>query len=125
MRQQQRRGLDSWTGRLGRSLLRPLVATLLLGASRVLAEPIPELPLLPLGLELFELTPPTLLAEQPAPPPTLLGAMRFGPARSPALLTLDLSIHYLHLAVHGDKRPGLSPFLGTSTSAFAGLRLRF
>jgi hypothetical protein len=45
--------------------------------------------------------------------------------RHPLHLSLDLSMSYLRLAVHGDHRAGLAPFLGTSTAALGGLRLRF
>jgi hypothetical protein len=51
-----------------------------------------------------------------------------GPARTvkPQLqLTLDLSALVLRRAVHGDYRPGLSAYLGTSTTSLGGLRLRF
>jgi hypothetical protein len=43
----------------------------------------------------------------------------------PLRLSLDLGVSVLKLAVHGDYRPGLAPFLGTSTTSLAGLRLRF
>jgi hypothetical protein len=43
----------------------------------------------------------------------------------PALLSLDISLRYLRLAFQGDDRAGLLPFLGTSTTALGGLRLRF
>jgi hypothetical protein len=40
-------------------------------------------------------------------------------------LSLDLGMSYVRFAVHGDYKPGLSPFLGTSTAALGGFRLRF
>lgn len=58
----------------------------------------------------------------PGPPPTKLRAAE--PA-GPVLLSLDLSLRYLGLAVHGDHRAGLLPFVGTSTTSLGGLRLRF
>ena len=84
------------------------------------------------------LTPPPLLADpgpaaganaphhlQLGPPnPTSRGPHVAEPA-GPVLLSLDLSLRYLQLAVHGDYRAGLLPFLGTSTSTLGGLRLRF
>ena len=127
MRQQHRR--EFRTGSVGRVLARLLVVRVLLGAAPAAGEAGAEpAAALPLALDfdgLFRLTPPALIAERPAPAPNLVDEIRIGPARHPALLTLDLSVHYLRLAVHGDRRPGLTPFLGTSTAAFAGLRLRF
>ena len=70
------------------------------------------------------LTPPALL-RGPAPPPRHI-ALPDGPAaRATSALSLDLSLSYLRLAVHGDGTPGLSTFLGTSTMALGGFRLRF
>lgn len=51
--------------------------------------------------------------------------LHVAPPTGPVLLSLDLSLRYLRLAVHGDYRAGLLPFLGTSTTSLGGLRLRF
>jgi hypothetical protein len=59
-----------------------------------------------------------------APNPTRHNLRAPEPA-GPVLLSLDLSLRYLRLAVHGDYRAGLLPFLGTSTTSLGGLRLRF
>lgn len=61
--------------------------------------------------------------------PLLSGVDLSAPAAIPRLhplrLSLDLGAGVLRLAVHGDHRPGLAPFLGTSTTSLGGLRLRF
>lgn len=49
----------------------------------------------------------------------------FNQQAHPLRLSLDLGVSVLKLAVHGDYRPGFAPFLGTSTTSLAGLRLRF
>lgn len=84
------------------------------------------------------LTPPPLLTDlgpaagasaphhlQLGPPSPTPGSPRVAEPAGPVLLSLDLSLRYLQLAVHGDYRAGLLPFLGTSTSSLGGLRLRF
>jgi len=84
------------------------------------------------------LTPPSLLVDpgpvagpnklhhlQWASPNTSPRNLRAAEPTGPVLLSLDLSLRYLRLAVHGDYRAGLLPFLGTSTTSLAGLRLRF
>ncbi|MDB4981155.1 MAG: hypothetical protein JWM82_1907 [Myxococcales bacterium] len=70
------------------------------------------------------LTPPALLRGL-APPPRHVTLPDGRAARDPSALSLDLSLSYLRLAVHGDGTPGLSTFLGTSTTALGGFRLRF
>jgi hypothetical protein len=54
-----------------------------------------------------------------------LAARDAAPGLHPLRLSLDLGVTMLRLAVHGDYRPGLAPFLGTSTTSLGGLRLRF
>jgi hypothetical protein len=74
--------------------------------------------------ELFPLTPPALLGGLVMVPRHVeLPEGRARPATT--ALSLDLSLSYLRLAVHGDGTPGLSTFLGTSTAALGGFRLRF
>jgi hypothetical protein len=86
----------------------------------------------------FALTPPVLfadphLAAEPSnlhplhlsPPNPTARALRLPEPAGPVLRSLDLSLRYLRLAVHGDYREGLLPFLGTSTASLGGLRLRF
>ena len=63
------------------------------------------------------LTPPVWLS--PAPPKHL------GLAPRELRLSFDLGVTYLRFVVHGDYKPGFAPFLGTSTAAIGGLRLRF
>jgi hypothetical protein len=90
------------------------------------------------GNQPLALTPPSLLVDpgpaagpnklhhlQWAPPNTSPRNLRAAEPAGPVLLSLDLSLRYLQLAVHGDYRAGLLPFLGTSTTSLAGLRLRF
>jgi hypothetical protein len=73
----------------------------------------------------LRLTPPALLRGI-APPARHVGLPESRAARPRAVaLSLDLSFSYLRLAVHGDGTPGLSTFLGTSTTSLGGLRLRF
>jgi hypothetical protein len=90
------------------------------------------------GNRAFALTPPVLLADPhlaggpsnlhqqhlSAPNPTAR-SLRLPEPAGPVLRGLDLSLRYLRLAVHGDYREGLWPFLGTSTASLGGLRLRF
>jgi hypothetical protein len=90
------------------------------------------------GNRAFALTPPVLLADPhlvggpgnphqlhlSSPNPTAR-SLRLPEPAGPVLRSLDLSLRYLRLAVHGDYREGLLPFLGTSTAALGGLRLRF
>jgi hypothetical protein len=66
-----------------------------------------------------------LAAPGPRPSGTDLQARRAGTALHPLKLSLDASMSYLRLAVHGDGRPGLAPFLGTSAASLGGFRLRF
>jgi hypothetical protein len=74
---------------------------------------------------LLPLAPPALLREG-APPERHVALPGSNDARPRAdSLSLDLSLSYLRLAVHGDHTPGLSTFLGTSTAALGGFRLRF
>jgi hypothetical protein len=54
-----------------------------------------------------------------APPTThLLAPHRLAPP-------VELSLHFVRLAVHGDGQAGLSTFVGTSTASLGGFRLRF
>jgi hypothetical protein len=71
------------------------------------------------------LTPPALL--RGIAPPALHVALPESRAARPraGALSLDLSFSYLRLAVHGDGAPGVSTFLGTSTTSLGGFRLRF
>jgi hypothetical protein len=62
---------------------------------------------------------------QLAAPVTTPRNLRAADPAGPVLRSLDLSLRYLRLAVHGDHRAGLLPFLGTSTTSLGGLRLRF
>jgi hypothetical protein len=73
----------------------------------------------------LRLAPPALLREG-APPARHVALPGSDEARArAAALSLDLSLSYLRLAVHGDHTPGFSTFLGTSTAALGGFRLRF
>jgi hypothetical protein len=70
--------------------------------------------------------PPLLLAA--APPRAAhvdLAPKHGGERRHPLYLSLDLGVSYLRLAVHGDFKAGLAPFLGTTTTSLGGFRLRF
>ncbi|HVV51557.1 MAG TPA: hypothetical protein VHO06_17945 [Polyangia bacterium] len=72
----------------------------------------------------FALRPPTFVGKLPLPTVfSILTPTAAGPPRETTPLLVSLG--YLRLAVTGDDRAGLSPFLGTSTSALGGLRLRF
>ena len=72
-----------------------------------------------------------ILASRAAPAPLVL--LRDLQLRAPVVHVgpgidrpVDLNLHhYVGLAVHGDGQPGLSTFLGTSTAALGGFRLRF
>lgn len=68
---------------------------------------------------------PWLAAPGPGTSAVDLQARHAGTALHPLKLSLDASMSYLRLAVHGDGKPGLAPFLGTSTEALGGFRLRF
>jgi hypothetical protein len=65
----------------------------------------------------------------PMTPPLHLGPLPSAPHAGVAprelRLSVDLGISYVRFAVHGDYKPGLAPFLGTSTAALGGFRLRF
>jgi hypothetical protein len=74
--------------------------------------------------ERLSLTPPTLLRGL-VPPPRHVELPVDRARRETTSLSLDLSLSYLRLAVHGDGTPGLSTFLGTSTTSLGGFRLRF
>jgi hypothetical protein len=76
------------------------------------------------GVERLALTPPTLLRGL-VPPPRHVELPDDRARRETRSLSLDLSLSYLRLAVHGDGTPGLSTFLGTSTTSLGGFRLRF
>jgi hypothetical protein len=101
-----------------------LVTGLILAAARAAraeeeaAAPAPE----PKALALIpRLPPPAWLAS-----PSLLDPnAKHGRSANPLRLSLDLSASYLRLATTGDYKPGLAPFLGTSTEALGGFRLRF
>jgi hypothetical protein len=86
------------------------------------AAPTPE----PKALALIpRLAPPAWLAA-PAPGASILDpGAKHGGAAHPLRLSLDLSASYLRTAMTGDYKPGLAPFLGTSTEALGGFRLRF
>jgi hypothetical protein len=72
------------------------------------------------------LTPPALGPASPSRSSGLdLAARDARPRTHPLQVSLQLSVDVLRLAVHGDYRPGLAPFLGTSFTALGGLRLRF
>lgn len=85
------------------------------------------LALTPLGLvpDLGAARPDRLEHLQLAAPTPAPRNLRAPEPAGPVLLSLDLSLRYLRLAVHGDHRAGLLPFLGTSTTSLGGLRLRF
>jgi hypothetical protein len=72
------------------------------------------------------LTPPAVLGHVSSRSPHVdLGPKHVGEHRHPLHLSLDLGASYLRLAVHGDYKAGLAPFLGTTTSSLGGFRLRF
>jgi hypothetical protein len=64
------------------------------------------------------LTPPLHLAPLPRAPRASITPRELR-------LSVDLGMSYVRFAVHGDYKPGLAPFLGTSTAALGGFRLRF
>ncbi len=74
--------------------------------------------------EVRALTPPALLLEGAPRLHVALPESREARGHTTAL-AFDLSFQVLRLAVHGDGTPGLSTFLGTSTTTLGGFRLRF
>jgi len=73
----------------------------------------------------IRLTPPALLRALASPARHVALPESRDARRHAGVLSLDLSFSYLRLAVHGDGSPGLSTFLGTSTTSLGGFRLRF
>ena len=96
------------------------------GAARAQHEADEAEPLAPLSVGWSaKLTPPTMLRDSSPGSMALDLHSTNHRARHPLNLSLDLSVTYLRLAMHGDYKPGLAPFLGTSTEALGGFRLRF
>lgn len=123
-----RRTNRGWSQQLG--LLAFLLATTAIERSSGADPRIPGPTLLDAGAGVrpwsFTLTPPSIVASAaPARPPEGGQSYWSLPHLRAAALPVSVTLRYLGVAVLGELRPGMSAYIGTSTTALGGLRIRF